>query len=473
MPLILGANSVSGYTVKNSLRFNSGSTDYLNRTPATTTNQKTFTYSGWYKKSVNSAVTNIIEAGYGNSARYTLVQITSSDTIRFLSANYTTSATTSNSEIITTQVFRDPSAWYHIMLVVDTTQATASNRVKIYVNGSQITNFSTASYPSLNDNTYFNVNTTPIFIGYTTVNGYGFNGYQSEINFIDGQALTPSSFGETDFDTGIWKPKAYTGTYGTNGFYLQFKNSASLGTDSSGNGNTFTVNNLTSIDQTTDTPTNNFCTMNPLDNFYAGSTFTEGNTQVAQPAGSECFNTGTFGVTKGKWYWETKVIVTGTSGDFAGGISDIVATSATATPPGQTANNYGYNGNNGQIRNNATSVAYGNTYTTNDIISTYLDLDNNKLYFGKNGTVQNSGTGFTITAPSSTTGGIYYPIVGERHTNANTLNVNFGNPSFSIASGNTDANGYGNFEYDPSSGTFDGTSKQFLSLCTKNLSDKG
>jgi hypothetical protein len=341
----------------------------------------------------------------------------------------------------------------------------------MYVNGVQQSSFVASNYPSLNADLYMNFAIAHQISGWNSTQY--FDGYMSEFNFIDGQQLAPSDFGEFDEDSGIWKPIAYTGTYGTNGFYLEFKDSSALGDDTSGNSNDFTVNNLTSIDQTTDTPTNNFCTMNPLDNFFAGSTFTQGNTQVEQPAAKECFNTGTFGVSTGKWYWETKVIVTGSSDDFAGGISDIVATSATSTPPGQTANNYGYNGSNGHIRNNATTVAYGNTYTTNDIVGTYLDLDNNKLYFAKNGTVQNSGTGFSITAPSSTTNGVYFPIVGERHTNSNTLNVNFGNPSFAISTGNTDVNGYGNFEYDPSAGTFDGVSKDFLALCTKNLSDAG
>jgi hypothetical protein len=460
--LVLGANSVSGYTVKNSLRFNSGSSDRLTRTPASSGSATTWTVSFWLKRSTLGQQGFFGTYPNGNTRFGT----NSNDAIDFYDNDGAFQW-----RLVTNRVFRDVSAWYHFVVQVDTINATSGDRVKLYVNGVRETSFSTATYPSQNfSGADWNDNGSQ-YIG--THDTEYMNGYIAEFNNIDGQALTPSSFGETDTLSGIWIPKAYSGTYGTNGFFLKFADSASLGTDSSGNGNTFTVNNLTSIDQTTDTPTNNFCTMNPLDNFYAGSTFTEGNTQVAQPAGSECFNTGTFGITKGKWYWETKVIVTGTSGDFAGGISDIVATSATATPPGQTANNYGYNGSNGQIRNNATSVAYGNTYTTNDIISTYLDLDNNKLYFGKNGTVQNSGTGFSITAPSSTTGGIYYPIVGERHTNANTLNVNFGNPSFTIASGNTDASGYGNFEYDPSSGTFDGTSKQFLSLCTKNLSDKG
>jgi hypothetical protein len=469
MPLILGANSVTGgYEVDNSLRFNSGSSDNLSRTPSSATNRKTWTWSAWVKPS-NTATDQGLWYAEPDATGYTAIRF-ASNKIRVLTVISGSTANGFDKE--TTRLFRDPSAWYHFVVAYDSTQATANDRVKIYVNGVLETAFDTNGFGGgQNLDSYINATLVHQIGAEDNVSYY--NGYMSEINFIDGQQLTPSDFGEFDEDSGIWKPIAYTGTYGTNGFYLEFKDSSALGDDTSGNGNDFTVNNLTSIDQTTDTPTNNFCTMNPLDNFFADSTFTQGNTQVEQPAAKECFNTGTFGVSTGKWYWETKVIVTGSSDDFAGGISDIVATSATSTPPGQTANNYGYNGSNGHIRNNATTVAYGNTYTTNDIVGTYLDLDNNKLYFAKNGTVQNSGTGFSITAPSSTTNGVYFPIVGERHTNSNTLNVNFGNPSFAISTGNTDVNGYGNFEYDPSAGTFDGVSKDFLALCTKNLSDAG
>jgi len=244
MPLILGANSVSGYTVKNSLRFNSGSSDYLNRTQGTSTNQNIATFSIWFKRSILGTTQRIFE-GYtaitdaGNSA----IEINTSDQVQI--DGYTTSWR------IPTQVFRDISAWYHLVVAYDTTQATASNRVKVYVNGAEITTFSTNNNPTQNSTFGFNNNSSVLQIGrrrITASNDNFYNGYVSETYFIDGQALTPSSFGQTDTASGIWIPKAYTGTYGNNGFYLKFANSASLGTDSSGNGNTFTVNNLTSID---------------------------------------------------------------------------------------------------------------------------------------------------------------------------------------------------------------------------------
>ena len=259
MPLILGANSVSGgYEVDNSLRFNSGSSDYLSRTPASATNRQIFTISFWFKKVTSGVSNGILIHGQNTGNNDFSIYNNSNDKIQIFSWN----ASSEQFTLSTNQVLRDVSAWYHMVVACDTTQATASNRVKLYLNGSQITSFETANYPSQNANLNYNT-TDPYWIGRSYGGTYN-NKYLSEFYSIDGQALTTSSFGETDEDTGIWKPKAYTGTYGTNGFYLQFKNSASLGTDSSGNGNNFTVNNLTSIDQTTDTPTNNFATFNSL-----------------------------------------------------------------------------------------------------------------------------------------------------------------------------------------------------------------
>jgi len=242
----------------NSLRFNSASSDYLSRTPASSGNRQKWTWSGWFKKSV-----------IGSGAYEYLFDCTDAinSTGRINNINNTTDSFQFADDLIsadlrTTAVYRDSSAWYHLVVAMDTTQATASNRIKMYVNGSQITSFSTETYPSQNSNGTINLATGSYVHRIGTYNGSGsfFNGYQSEVYFIDGQQLTPSSFGQTDSATGIWTPLPYTGTYGTNGFYLQFKNSASLGTDSSGNGNTWTANNLTSVDQSTDTPTNNFCT---------------------------------------------------------------------------------------------------------------------------------------------------------------------------------------------------------------------
>jgi hypothetical protein len=460
--VILPTNSASGgYDITNSLRFNSGSSDYLNRTPSSSGNRQIWTFSFWIKKTALASRQNFFQGGNhdaGSNSSY--MEFSSGNVLRI--AEYNGSIETYNLD--TTQLFRDVSAFYHIVVAFDTTQATSTNRVKLYVNGTQVTSFSTSNYPTQNYNT--SVNHTLVHnIGRDPAGGYAFNGYMSDVYLIDGQQLTPSSFGETDFDTGIWKPKAYTGSFGTNGFYLQFKNSAALGTDSSGNGNTFTANNLTSVDQSTDTPTNNFCTMNPLDNYWQSSTFTEGNLQVQTSNTPYSPNYATIGVSKGKWYWEVKVTAQSSSGVLPMiGVASTQCTSA-SQELGYSANDYGFATFSGNIRTNSTNNSYGNAISLGDIVGVALDLDNNTIKFYINGTVQNSGTAYSITASSSTVLGNYFPAYGDYSSSNNTTaQFNFGNPPYT-ANGYTDGAGYGNFSYSVPSG--------FYSLNTKNLAQFG
>jgi len=451
MPVILGANSISGgYDITNSLRFNGSSNDYLDRTLTTPTNNKIFTWSGWVKRAtIAGSPQNLFRTAGTPSTGFRFADAgtdSNVDGIRFFFNN------ASDGDLSTTQKFRDVSAWYHVVVAVDTTQATASNRVKIYVNGSQITSFVTETYPTQNYNPQMN-SAISHYIG-VAFNGENYNGYMSEVYFIDGQQLTPTSFGETDEDTGIWKPKAYTGTYGTNGFYLQFKNSSSLGTDSSGNGNTWTVNNLTSIDQTTDTPTNNFCTLNPLDGGTNG-TFTEGNLQLATSSAGYSTTRASFGVSAGKWYWEAK-LSSGTAADIGINTSstDIANTNQFL---GYPSTGYAYSTSGNKATNN-TNTSYGASYTTNDIIGVAFDADNGTLVFYKNGTTQ--GTAFT-----GLTGNTYHPAVSDDSgSSACTWQMNFGNPPYS-ANSYTDGSGYGNFSYSVPSG--------YYALCTKNLANFG
>jgi len=466
MPLILGANSVSGYTVKNSLRFNFASSDNLSITPASSGNRNTWTLSFWIKKDVNGVYRHIYNTSDTGNSNTNLGQIYFDNADKIAFFLYTSS--TAQASITTTQVFRDLSAWYHIVIAYDDTQATASNRVKFYANGLQITSFSVSDYPSQNLSGYFNMN-QPTFWGKDAQSGgtSHLSGYLSETYFINGQQLTPSSFGETDTLSGIWIPKAYTGSYGTNGFNLQFKNSASLGTDSSGNGNTFTANNLTSVDQSTDTCTNNFCTMNVLDNYYFGATFSEGNLKVVTNASNENYGTGTFGVSAGKWYWEVKV-TSSQNYEFIG-ITDIVSSTTSFTAYTSALKAISYYAQNGTYYTNGSNTAYGNTYTTNDIIGVALDITNGKLYYSKNGTFQNSGDPVAgtngISISSSPANGVWFPQVGEIYTGSSTMELNFGSPPFTISSGNADGAGYGNFEYAVPSG--------YYSLNTKNLANFG
>jgi hypothetical protein len=233
------------------LRFNSGSSDYLSQTQGSG-NRKTFTVSFWVKKSKTGNIQFLFNANNDSNNNF-YIAFWNDDTILIQEE----ASASGVFNLKTNAVYRDVSAWYHIVVKVDTTQATASDRLKLYINGVQITSFSSSIYPSLNYDTRVN-NSLALRIGARGDNNLYLDGYMSEYYFIDGQQLDPTSFGEFDEDSGIWKPIAYTGTYGTNGFYLEFKDSSALGDDTSGNSNDFTVNNLTSIDQTTDTPTNNF-----------------------------------------------------------------------------------------------------------------------------------------------------------------------------------------------------------------------
>jgi hypothetical protein len=442
---ILGGGQLdTGYTIDNSLIFNDGDSPSLTRTPGSGGNRDTFTTSFWFKRGViSNAGQRLWSAGTSigtNNNDVSSLLFESNDTLKFFgevggSASFT---------IQTNQVFRDVSSWYHIVLAVDSTQATSSNRIKIYVNGSQITSFSTASYMSLNTDTYYNATNLHV-IGYQ---GGGFpDGYYAEFHHIDGQQLDASSFGEFDADSGIWKPKQYTGTYGTNGFYLDFEDSGSLGADQSGNGNDFTPTNLASTDQTTDTPTNNFCTLNPLDT-PSGSTFSEGNLKIDTSVGQEAFTRSTIGVQTGKWYFEAK-ITTSNVREAVG----IYKTDTTLTDqPARIA----YYSRFGHILKGNTLITTGATFGNGDIIGTAFDLDVSTVSFYKNGSLQG-----TVTSIDSSTWTPMFQDASDAY--ACGAIYNFGNPptGFTVSSGNTDDNGYGNFEYAPPSG--------YLALCTQNL----
>jgi len=478
MPLILPSNSISavGYEVDNSLRFDDGSSDRLNRTQSTG-NQRTYTFSFWIKRQDLERQNNLISARYSNLNRYAWIYFNNEaspdkDRLHVQSGIYSTSSTTVSMRFTTTRVFRDVSAWYHIVIAVDTTQSTESDRVKIYINGVQETDFTNSTYPSQNDQHFFNINTTPMEIGAFNSSNY-FSGYMSEVVLIDGQQLDSTSFGEFDADSGIWKPIDVSGlTFGTNGFYLDFENSGSLGADVSGNGNNFTVNNLTSIDQTTDTPTNNYATLNPLHrgSYLSGLTFSNGNTTIVSSEGGSNYpyTYSTLAVSSGKYYSEFKCTSDPTLAMC--GISSGVAN----TYLGSGSEEYGYFGDNGNVYNSGTNYAFGSSVSANDIVRVAMDLDNNYVYFGINGTWQNSGDptsgasgtgGFSITATSSLSTGVYHFACGDAGTETPTIQANFGNPPFTISSGNSDANGYGNFEYAVPSG--------YYALNTKNLAEYG
>ena len=462
MPLILPGNVASAtagaFSVDNSVRFNRDDEPALRKTPGSAGNRNTFTISMWVKRDVLEVYSPVLES-VGNWADFT-----NTDTFRIgLSAGA--------GNLITNRKFRDISAWYHLVIRVDTPQADADNRLRLYVNGVQETSLATNTAVTQDYDSDFN--NTGVLDILQDGGGRYFGGYGAEIIILDGTSAAPTEFGEFDEDSpSIWKPKKVSGlTFGTNGFYLDFKDSANLGNDANG-GTDFTEVNLAAADQATDTPTNNFCTMNPLDNYYSAATFSEGNCYVVTGSTGYSHKSATIAVTKGKWVMEAKMISAVTPANLIVGISDN-QTLDTNAQLGYANYAYGYLGETGTIRNNNSAASYGDTYAQNDIIGVYLDLDNNKLYFTKNGTVQNSGTGKSITAVTSTTHGHYMFGLSDESNNSGTIALNFGGCSaFSISSGNADPNGYGNFEYTTTI-TGDGASKSFYALCTKNLAEFG
>jgi hypothetical protein len=389
----------------------------LNRTPAGagTGGGKTWTLSTWLKR---GALGNqeIFSSGVTlNTAGAVLIEFGADNTLNL----YVITFGLTQYQINTTQVFRDPSAWYHIVAVVDTTQATASNRLKLYVNGTQITSFSTANYPALNDLFTANNGAYPNNIARLAYDGTRlFDGYLAEFNMVDGQALTPSSFGSTNALTGVWQPARYTGTYGTNGFYLPFTDNSALttssnvglGKDFSGNGNYWTTNNISitagvTYDSMTDVPTltsataANFCVMNPLRK-GTDNTLSDANLKCTFTSFSlDELTTATIGVTSGKWYFEGVVDIGSSRGSNIGILATSVTVDTSATAY-QSALLYAYIMNSGNKFNNNTSTAYGAACTTGDIVGVAFDLDNGKIWFSKNGTWQASGDPAAGTNPA-------------------------------------------------------------------------
>jgi hypothetical protein len=430
MAILNNSNAISttgDYAINNSLRFRRSATAYLSRTPASVGTQTTWTWSGWVKRSIFGSQQKILTAGSTGSL-FASFEFIAGDNFQFYAYNGAT-----NAYLVTTQVFRDPSAWYHIVFAVDTTQATASNRIKIYVNGTQVTAFSTSTYPS--QNFTFPINNNVIHnIGRDNVNaGDYFDGYLADVNFIDGSQKAASDFGETDTTTGSWKPKAYTGTYGTNGFYLKFSDiattsgsNAGLGKDFSGNANYWNTNNISvtagvTYDAMSDVPTltsatvANYAVMNPL---TGASTMTllDGNLNTSSTAYG-VHRYGTIGVSSGKWYWEASpTAMSGASNGMLVGISnDISETGATLVGI------RGYLSGNGNKYTGSSGSAYGATWTTNDIIGMALDLDAGTLTFYKNNVSQ--GTAFTGLT------GQWFPLI---RTDATVTSfINFGQRPFS------------------------------------------
>ena len=471
MPSILGANTLSsgGYDVDNSVRLDGyASSTRMEVTNSSAGSRQIFTFSTWLKRSSPDSSNNFqvlysaVDSGGNERIMFEEDKLTWDFDIAGVDYSVETSG----------RLYRDFSAWYHIVVTKDTTQSTEANRIKMYVNGVQQTLAEIQlGFPDQNANGSINMAIEHQL--FAQADGEEFGGYACETVLIDGTAYAADSFGEFDSDSGIWKPIDVSGlTFGTNGFYMNYADSSALGNDVSGNNNDYTTANLAATDQSTDTCTNNFATFNILDHVQSDATYSEGNLKWATTTDGHFFwGRSTIGVSTGKWYAEfkaTSIAEHSYVGIVNNGPEDnttvIAGGGGAATTTG--AYEWAYKTSDGQIYNTDGGSSYGNTYGDGAIIGVLLNLDDNEISFSKDGTVQNSGTAVSITAAASTPHGFYFFAVadGASGTSA-TFEANFGSPPYAISSGNADANGHGNFEYAVPSG--------YLALCTKNLAENG
>jgi hypothetical protein len=423
----------TSYQISRSLRFNRADTNTLTRTPTSAGSRTTYSLSFWIKNPFSSGNDNPL---WGQSS-------ISRESLAFSGFTYSHNPIVwipfTGFEYITTQGFRDNSAWYHVVAVGDSTNATAGDRARLYINGSRVTAF--AASPTITQNSQTGQLNTAVlhYIGQQWSGDGGLTGfYLAEMHFIDGQALTAASFGATDPTTGVWAPIQYTGTYGTNGFKLNFSDNsnataATLGADSSGNGNNWAPNSFSVTagagnDSLVDTPTpygfdtgvggqvrGNYCTLNPV---TGSATLSNGNLVYTSASGAYYATIGTIGVSSGKWYWE----MTANGAGQVVGICGVTNRGQTGVYVGSTADSYGYYGLAGNKLNNASSTSYGSGYTSNDVIGVALDLDAGTLVFYKNNTSQ--GTAF------SSLSGTFLPMASNDSTNAGAGTFNFGQRPF-------------------------------------------
>ena len=475
---ILPANSAAsgGFNVTNSAMFDRASTTKMAKTfgtVSTAAQRRKLTLSMWVKPSNVSDNQWLFCHDTGNSS--------SDFTLKFegQALRFYDYPGADQMKKKTSRLFRDVSAWYHVMLIIDTTLGTAADRVQIYVNGVRETSFSESTNPDQNDSFFaFSDADRPTTIGARgSDNSDYLSGYLAEYHCIVGTAKAHTDFGEFDEDTGIWKPIAYTGgDYSSNGFYLDFADSGDLGDDESGNENDFTETNFAATHQTTDTCTNNFATLNLLVPSQGGhtpgsATYTEGATLFTTANASSSYSRAysTFLLSAGKWYTEIKYVNSGTIYGLVG-ITGSNPTAVTAYL-GVYAYDYGWYGNGGFssgdgnfYNNNGIVRELGSGFDNNDIVGMAIDLDNNTIQYYRAGSAVGSAN--AIAAPSATDFGGYVVCASEWSNSSNAVfNFNFGNPPYANSSSVTDGEGFGNFEYAPPSG--------FLAICSKNLAEYG
>jgi len=457
---ILPANSVTGgFEVANSVRLDTNA--YMHKTPSSSGNRKTWTVSVWVKGQPTTTTNNIAGNAIfsaGNAA---------TDRTHFYFTNgifeFRTEISNTQQLITTNQVFIDPAAWYHIVVAVDSTQSTDTNRVKIYANGVQITSFSAAAYLAEDADTSVN-HTVKQYVGSSSWSvGSYFNGYMAEFVLLDGTAAAPTSFGEFDEDSNIWKPINVSGlTFGTNGFYLDFEASGNLGNDVNG-GTDLTEVNLAATDQSLDTCSNNFNTYNPTYGMQAIRIpiFAEGNLKITGDGDAQHHQVmGTFIVNKGKWYWEAKFTVNADIGKNKVGIMSVdLGTPQTAEIVDQSGSCVFVNEDGGDFRrDNATVDQNSGVFTQNQIIGVALNMDDGEISIYRDNSLivdalDIGNADGTYVTPAS----VHYRDAG--------MEFNFGSAPYALTSAAADGDGFGAFEFAPPSGYF--------ALCSKNLAEYG
>ncbi len=464
----------TGYDIDNSVKLEDANNEWFYSASPTAGNRRTYTFSFWIKRTEIGAVNasgNAYVIGAGQHGRM------------FFGSDYFQFRFDDGHDCRNISVkFRDTSAWYHFVVAVDTNQLSSSNRVKLYVNGESLAvdDHDGGSFPDLADQgaffstNYITIGTAPFGGTYNAGDGdYDMSGYLSEFCAIDGQQLDPTSFGEYDEDSGIWKPIDVSGLdFGSQGYYLNFSDSANLGDDASGNSNDFAENNITAADQATDTPTNNFCTFNPLVRVNNNPTITEGGTKVTGGGGTWNQAFGTLGVKKGKWYYEVKIANSGDTAYYGAStfpaIPDNVGSAQlmynTSFMVGTVSGvDYYYWQNGSQVSNEATG--WGNL-AQNDVVGIALDLDSATKTFTiyKNGTALSGTLSQPVDLPTNMQDEFIFPMVVQYEDSGDQYNLG-GYTIMSISTPATDENGYGTFEYAPPTG--------YYALCTKNLAEYG
>jgi len=455
----------TGYDIDNSLKLEADNGEVLTQTIGAGS-RTTATYSFWFKRTE-----------LGASMQIAGISPIGSETTRFLinssdQLDVESGVGGDNNSLVTNRVFRDTSAWYHFVVAIDTTQATEANRVKVYVNGVQETSFSASEYPAQNTNLTIGVSGYTWSWGAYSSTQIKSSGYLAEAYYIDAQQLDPTSFGEFDEDTGIWKPIAYTGSFGSNGHYLDFSDASDLGNNLSGVGNDFTLNNITSADQALDTPTNNFCTFNPLMTQNNPPTISEGAMKSTGGGGTWNQTWGNIGVKNGKWYYEFKVANSASTGYFGASTTPAEGSSTAAASlmyntsvmvGGAARIDYSYWQNGSQVANESTGWG---TISTNDVIGIALDLDSATKTFTvyKNGTALSGTLSQPVDLPTNMQDEFIFPLYVQYENRQDEANFG-GYTTSTISSAASDANGYGTFEYAPPSG--------YYALCTKNLAEFG